>query len=339
MNIYPSRRNIQFAPEFYAAVEKNLKSCYVDEEGNIHGYNGAIAIPTPKNGIEAIWNIRRMYVGDDANDTRCRRVVSPSGRIKKTMWEIKVVNYGVSRIKSRPFPNPEGIFQKLRNLTVYPADEKGVDFLAVSYMDSSKLDDTWLFLPTLRRVRRAPSMANGGQLDGESTMDETGLEFRGTVPWWDWKLHGKKEMYVPYNCYDLFLPDAEDEDECWPMDINPERIRYELHRVWVVEGILKEGLTHPYSRRVSYYDEDMWQPVVADRYDKRGNLWRMYEAYGYADPCNMMRMYIGYIYMNLESGRYELFGGCRKLLPTTTVYDTGLDPSDFTVQSLRKSGR
>jgi hypothetical protein len=65
----------------------------------------------------------------------------------------------------------------------------------------------------------------------------------------------------------------------------------------------------------------------------------MYESYGYADPCNKMRMWIGHIYMNLESGRYEVFGGCRELLPTTTVYDTGLDPSDFTVQALRKSGR
>jgi len=123
------------------------------------------------------------------------------------------------------------------------------------------------------------------------------------------------------------------------MDLNPERIRYELHRVWVVEGVLKKGLDHPYSRRVGYYDEDCWQPMVGDRYDKRGNLWRMYESYGFADSCNKMRMYAGYVYMNLESGRYELFGGCRNLLPTTTVYDTGLAESDFTVQALRKSGR
>ena len=339
MNVYQSRRNVEFCPEFYAAIEKNKETCYVDENGNIHGYNGSIAVPNPKNGVEAIWNVRRMYVGDDASTVWCRRVVSPSGRIKKTMWEVKVVNYGVTRLKSRPFPNPEGVFQKLRNLTVYPADEKGVDFLSISYLDSTRLDDTWLFLPTLRRVRRAPAMENGAQLDGELTFDENGLEFRGTVANWNWKLLGKKEMYVAYNCYDMFLPDAEDEDECWAMDINPERIRYELHRVWIVEGVLKEGLDHPYSRRVSYYDEDSWQPVLGDRYDKRGNLWRMYESYGYADPCNKMRMYAGYVYMNLESGRYELFGGCRKMLPTTTVYDTGLEPSYFTVQALRASGR
>jgi hypothetical protein len=182
-------------------------------------------------------------------------------------------------------------------------------------------------------------MANGGQLDGELTMDENGMEFRGTVTNWDWKLLGKKEMYIAYNCYDMFPPDAEDTDECWPMDLNPERIRYELHRVWVVEGTLKEGLEHPYSKRVGFYDEDSWHPAVGDRYDKRGNLWRMYEAYPFSDACNKMRMYMGYIYMNLESGRYELFGGCRKMLPKTTVYDTGMDESLFTVQALREAGR
>jgi len=339
MNVYPTHRNQEFCSEYYAAIEKNRETCTVDKDGVLQGYNGAVAFPTPKNGLEAIWNIRRMYVGDDADALTCRRLVSPSGRVKKTMWETKVLNYGETRIKTRPFPNPEAIAQKIRNLTTYPADEKGVDFLSFSYLDDNKLDDAWLFLPSLRRVRRAPSMTNGGQLDGELTMDENGLEFRGTVNNWNWKLLGKKEMYVGYNDYDIWPPDAEDEDECWGMDLNPERIRYELHRVWIVEGTLKEGLDHPYSKRVGYYDEDSWQPQMADRYDKRGNLWRMYEAYPYSDACNKMRMIIGYIYMNLESGRYEVFGGCRKMLPSTTIYDTGLDESYFTVQALRKSGR
>lgn len=339
MNVYPTRRNVEFFPEFYAAIEKNKKTCYIDEKGVLQNFNGAVAFPTPKNGLEAIWNIRRMYLGDDAMSLQCRRVVSPSGKIKKTMWQTWVLNYGETRLRSHPFPNPEGVFQKIRNLTTYPADEKGIDFLSISYLDDNRLDDTWLFLPTLRRVRRAPPMVNGGQLDGELTMDENGIEFRGTVAYWNWKLLGKKEMYVPYNCYDMFLPDAEDEEECWAQDLNPERIRYELHRVWVVEGTLKQGLEHPYSKRVGYYDDDCWQPLVADRYDKRGNLWRMYEAYTFADSCNKRRMYMGYIYMNLESGRYELFGGCRKDLPTTTVYDIGLEESFFTVEALRASGR
>ena len=80
MNVYPSHRNQEFCPEYYAAIEKNKETCRVDENGILQGYNGAVAIPTPKNGLEAIWNIRRMYVGDDADALTCRRLVSPSGR-------------------------------------------------------------------------------------------------------------------------------------------------------------------------------------------------------------------------------------------------------------------
>jgi hypothetical protein len=339
MGVYPTHRNNVFCPEFYAATAKNREECFVDDNGTIQNFNGGVAFPEPKNGLEAIWNIRRQYVGDDADALTCRRIVSPSGKVKKTMWTTKVLNYGKTRLKSWPFENPDNIYQKIRNLTMYPADEKGVDFLAFMYMDDNKLQDAWLFLPTLRRVRRAPSMGDEGQLDGELTMDENGLEFRGTVNKWDWKLHGKKEMYVGYNNYDIWPENATDEEECWAGDLNPERIRYELHRVWMVEGTLKEGYDHPYSKRVGYYDEDSWQPQMADRYDKRGNLWRMYEAYPYSSSCNQMRYIIGYIYMNLESDRYEVFGGCRNLLPNTTIYDTGLTEDFFTVQALRKSGR
>ena len=137
----------------------------------------------------------------------------------------------------------------------------------------------------------------------------------------------------------MFQMGASDEDEVAAQDINPARIRYELHRVWVVEGTVKEGVNHPYSKRVSYYDEDHWQGSVADRYDKRGNIWRMYECYPYTDYCIKMKMTAGYIYLNLESGRYDLFGGNITEKTPATVYDIGIDESEFTVSNLRKLGR
>jgi len=339
MNVYPTHRNVEFCPEFYAATEKNTELAYLDDKGALKEFCGGVAFPSPKNGLEAIWNIRRMYVGDDAINNTCNRVVSPSGRIVKGNWVVKVRNYGVTRLKSDNAPDPDGIAQKIRNLVTSPADVAGTAFLSIAYLDDNRLEDTWLYLPTLRRVRRAPSLSGGGQLQGELTMDENGLEFRGKIADWSWKLIGKKEMYVPYNCYDIWAVGASDSDECWAQDINPERIRYELHRVWVVEGTAREGLNHPYSKRVGYYDEDSWQALLADRYDRRGNLWRMYENYGYSDFCIKFRMTIGMIHMNLETGRYELFGGCREEDTLNVIYDTGIEDSAFTVQGLRKSGR
>ena len=211
--------------------------------------------------------------------------------------------------------------------------------MTFGYIDDNRLEDAWLYLPTLRRVRRAPTMVGGGQLDGESTMDDLAQEFRGPINDWNWKLLGRREMYIPVNNFDLWEVGATDEQECLAGDIRPDRARYELRRVWAIEGTPKEGLDHPYSKRVGYYDEDTWQPAAGDRYDKRGNLWRMIEFYTSYDYCQKFRLVAATIYLNLESGRYELSGGCRTEETITAIYDTGLDPAEFTVQALRKTGR
>ena len=48
---------------------------------------------------------------------------------------------------------------------------------------------------------------------------------------------------------------------------------------------------------------------------------------------------VGYIYLNLVSGRYELFGGNLSEDSKANMFDIGLDDSLFTVQILRRAGR
>jgi hypothetical protein len=338
MNVYPTHRNMEFCEEFYVATEKNRQTAHLDEKNILQGFNGGVAFPEPKNGYQAIWNVKRPYVGDDAIATECRRVVSPNGKIKKTERTTKVLTFDERRLKGG-MENPDALSYKILSYYSYPADEAGTSYLTFGYQDDDRLEDAWLYLPTLRRIRRAPTMTGGGQLDGESTMDELGFEFRGPVNDWTWKLLGKKEMYIPVNNYDIWEIGASDSEECLAGDINPARLRYELRRVWVVEGTVREGLSHPYGKRVGYYDEDTWQPAVADRYDRRGNLWRMIEAYTTYDYCQRMRVVPAIIYLNLESGRYELQGGCRTEESVLGIYDTNLDEEMFTVQALRKQGR
>ena len=337
MNVSPAHRNFEHSEEYYRATEKNLETCRLDEKNVLHGWNGGLPFPFPKNGLEAMWNIKRQYSGDDLIVDQCRRVVSPSGHIRKAKWTTKIMAFegrlGV------PVPNPAGVIAKVLNYYSYPADREGEAGLAIGYVDDTKEQDIWVYIPTLGRVRRAPTLVGGTQLDGESTMDETGFDFADNINEWDWKLLGKREMYIPANNYEVWELDAKDEDECWAKDLNPARIRHELHRVWVVEGTLAQGRDHPYSKRVSYYDEDHWAPVAADRYDKRGNLWRMAEYFQTYNYCRKQRDVIGNIYMNLESARYEVFGGCRDKNTRTAATDVGLEDREFAVQVLRTLGR
>ncbi len=337
MNVYPTHRHMEFDDRFYLATEKNLKTTHLDENNILQGYQGGVPFPFPKNGPEAIWNVKKAYRGDDVFMIDCRRVVSPSGRIKKSMRKTMVITYD-GRFKSE-LPNPDKLVYKIKSVYTYPADEAGTTYLTIGYIDDNRMEDAWIYIPSLRRVRRAPTLTGGGQLDGESTMDELGAGFRGPANDWVWKLLGKKEMYIPVNNWGMWEGDVSDEEECLPGDINPRSVRYELRRVWGVEGTPRKGLSHPYGKRVGYYDEDTWQVSVGDRYDRRGNLWRMSEYYTNYDYCQKYRTVSAILYLNLESGRYEVSGGCRGSGTTSGVYDSDMKESEFTVQALRKAGR
>ena len=94
--------------------------------------------------------------------------------------------------------------------------------------------------------------------------------YNGAPDRYEWKLLGKREVYVPYNEYRLSDKKLKYKDIIKPRSLNPEYVRYELHRVWVVEGTLKPGQRHVYGKRTFYLDEDTWSVVAEDAYDNRG---------------------------------------------------------------------
>ena len=80
--------------------------------------------------------------------------------------------------------------------------------------------------------------------------------FNGAPDRYDWKLIGKKELYIPYNAYRLDSPQLKYSDIIKPGHINRDLTRYELHRVWEVEATLKTGERHIYAKRHFFIDED-----------------------------------------------------------------------------------
>ena len=120
----------------------------------------------------------------------------------------------------------------------------------------------WQYLPGQRRVKLAPDLAYdtpNPATAGASTWDDLSV-FNGAMDRYNWKLVGKKEMIIPYGGYNVTYhkPTA---DVTKPNHINPDLVRWELHRVWVVEATLKEGARHVYHKRIFYLDEDSWLGV------------------------------------------------------------------------------
>jgi hypothetical protein len=193
----------------------------------------------------------------------------------------------------------------------------------------------WLFQTGQRRARRVPASAydqSDPASPGACTSDERDL-FNGGLDRYDWKLLGKREVFVPYNAYCLHEARVKYAELLSPHHLNPDLLRYELHRVWVVEAALKPGFRHLYPRRTFYVDEDSWQILCADAYDAAGKVWRVAEAHGinyYDVPAFWGSIEV---HLDLVSGRYVVAGLASGQPPPH--FNTGLTARDFTVGSLR----
>ncbi|HET8731704.1 MAG TPA: DUF1329 domain-containing protein, partial [Moraxellaceae bacterium] len=163
-----------------------------------------------------------------------------------------------------------------------PARLAGGAVLVWETLDQRKEQrQAWGYNAGQRRVRQAPNLAYDtpiAQSDGLTTADEVDI-YNGAPDKYEWKLIGKKEMYIPYNNYKVSQPNVQYKNLLMPGHLNPDYLRYELHRVWVVEGTLQKGERHIYSKRRFYIDEDSWNIAAADMYDSRGDLWRVSMAY------------------------------------------------------------
>jgi Protein of unknown function (DUF1329) len=221
-----------------------------------------------------------------------------------------------------------------------PATLRGTIFLVHEPIDQvAEQRSAWIYNAGQRRVRRAPDLAYDGINDGSEGMLTTDQVdgYNGAPDRYDWKLLGKREVYVPYNAYRLSDKSLKYKDIVRPKSINPDYVRYELHRVWVVEGTLKPGQRHIYGKRTFYLDEDSWSVLAEDAYDTRGGLWRaslhgLVQAYDAQVP-----FYRFGIYHDLNSGGY-LVGGLDNEIREPIQFDARAKAGDFQPDALRRLG-
>ncbi len=123
-----------------------------------------------------------------------------------------------------------------------------------------------------------------------------------------------------------------------PGHLDQDYIRYELHRVHIVEGVLKEGMRHVYKKRVFYQDEDTWLLTLSDIYDNRDQLWRVavahsYQAYNlpYYNAISTNAFY------DLQSRRYLVQNMLNE--EGFVDYKTESKSKDFSAGALRRRGR
>ena len=309
--VYPTRRSASFPVCHYNETKECSTKAQLAPGGNgVVGCSGGIPFPMPKDGNEAIWNHLLRYSGDTFAMNWSQAAVTRTGDYALVKFEYEYdFSYGnCSKPASQREPNKK--LNYLQNTTA-PARLAGQILLVHETVDQAKEPrSAWTYNPGQRRVRLAPNVAYdnpGTAADGLRTNDDFGM-YNGATDRYNWKLVGKKEMYVPYNSYKLSDPKLKYTDILKPGHVNQDLARYELHRVWVVDATLKPGTSHIYARRTFYLDEDSWAIVAIDKYDGRGDLWRFAEQHN--ENWYNVPMWFGTmeVHHDLQSGRYIAMG-------------------------------
>jgi hypothetical protein len=338
MIVYPTRRSASFPQRIYDQTIANAGSARLVDNGyGVTGTINGIPFPVPKNGLEAIWNHLLRYRSDSAARTIAQAAPTRSGQYTLVQFQDEFyMLYSMAGRKEQDLNNKILFF---RQEVMAPARLAGGILLVHESMNQVKEPrGAWLYNPGQRRVRRAPNVAYdnpGTAADGMRTSDQLDM-FNGAVDRYQWNLVGKREIYVPYNSYKLQDPSVKFRDVLTPLHINQNLPRYELHRVWVVDAVLKPGERHIYKRRTFYIDEDSWQILVVDQYDNRDQLWRVSEAHAmnyYSVPAIWTSLET---HTDLQAGRYLAIGLNSEYKPYEFNIRRTLE--DYTPAALRREG-
>jgi len=308
MDIYPTHRTAATPDWVQDNIAKNVTRAKAANGGlSVESAYGGIPFPIPKTGFEAMWNHLLAWKGE-ASQEKIRTYVVNDGQVVMTAETI-LDNFSPYYQKSGTIEAFNGDYFWVRLVQTAPAYKAGEAILAYDPLDFvNKGRQTWQYLTGQRRVRKAPSIAYDTPdfiTSGVANWDESYV-FSGALDRYDWKLVGKREMYIPYNANKFAL--AKIEDILKPGFLNPDDVRWELHRVWEVEATLAPGKRNVIAKRRLFLDEDTWIVALGDEWDANGQIWK--ETFGLLTlapdmPGLIPRPWGTY---NLQSGAYLING-------------------------------
>ena len=281
LDVYPTHRTAA-APEYvYQNTFRNATRAKTKNNGiTVEGAYGGIPFPIPKDGAEVMWNHLTAWKGE-AYETEFRAYTfTPAGK-RIFVAKMKLVNQYPYYYADVPMEKFGGDYFNSMMASLEPPYKAGEAFLNKQNLDYAGIGQlSWQYLTGQRRVRRAPTGFSYDTpnlvVSGVANWDELWI-FYGAMDRYSWKIIGKKEMYIPYNENKFYRGQVDQIlGEHFP---NPDFVRWELHRVWVVEANLLSGKRHVVPKRRIYLDEDTWQAVLGEGWDAQGQLWKSYYTF------------------------------------------------------------
>lgn len=292
LEIGPAMADYSPPPLWQEATRAHAGQARIGPDGSLQNYRTGRPFPgeidcagDPQAGVKIMWNFSYQWEG-----------AGHDARFLYTYWDrgekLPLFYEGRARwlkLSHRPEPRYAAtggdVFPGEKRKTAggptveAPFDARGLSFLTYRYKSSdgplaeARADDTWIYLPSLRRVRRVSSAQRTDAVSGtDFTLDDL-FSFDGIVPQYEWSCLGEHRLLAPMNTKMRGYPYATDAD-FGPSGLSYASDRWELREAVAVRMRPKNG-DHPYAWKDLYLDRQTLVPLFSFAYDQRGALWKV----------------------------------------------------------------
>jgi hypothetical protein len=308
-------------PAYVEATARHACKTSLDDDGNLVGYVAGQPFPyskwaqeatghacdlspdDPRFALKLAWNVNYRWQGPGHNYPHWG--FSYMRNRGKDLWRLGQGEYRRTYFSHRADLLAETGSAELEEGTDVewaeffdvkdPFDLRGTMFLLYRYTDPGKEDDTWAYVPSLRRVRRVATTQKSDSLLGtEFTLEDFAL-FSGYVLDQKWEYMGEQVLLAVMNsdrkCFPASMGGDVDQrvigmsrlgsreewgacrwgpygalpfvDEKWE-----KRVLFQLDDIPLQKG-------HPYSRKKIWYDRETMVGKYAITYDRAGEPYKI----------------------------------------------------------------
>ena len=312
LKVYPTHRTAAAPQWVYDNIAANAGRAQLNPQGGRLGFTGGyggVPFPIPDlsdplaAGAQIMWNHSTRWAGTSWTYNVAAWVVQ-GGELVQTSG-------GTDKYKC-PYYDPNGSLETYKGYQIEsytyvtaPATSVGGEVIAKNATNPySTPNIVWQLLAGQGRVRKAPDVAYDTPsvyTGGIANYDEY-YGFNGALDRYDWKFIKKMELLIPYNNNKMRLTPAQDAHKA--AFLNPDIVRWELHRVWLVEATLHPGERNALARRRLYVDEDTWTVAICDAWDGHGDIYKCDMTFNEVLPDLPGTVLLNTVSYNLQTSDY-----------------------------------
>jgi hypothetical protein len=348
IKVYPTHRTAAAPQWVYDNIAANMATAKIDPVSPRLGFSGAyggIPFPIPDTsgdplvaGAQIMWNHYCRWSGSGYAFRSMAFAIGEGQSALSNASQPAISDYPFYR-KDGSNAKWNGVVQRTFEQYSAPANDVGGEIITTDFQDPND-NEVWELLNGQGRVRKAPEVSYdtpASTTDGLADTDEF-YGFAGQLDRYDWKYIGKKEMYIPYNNNAMIGTPPLSAIQAHFID--PNIVRWELHRVWIVEATLHQGDRNVLPHRIFYLDEDTMTVAVTDAHDANDALVHAGLGYFITRPDLPGVFQANNSVHNLQTGNWTPMAGPwdEKARPSINFND-GYPNSMFDPQSMAASAQ